>query len=223
MDDIGCEDQPASQPSSERTRRRCLDCSAVFNYLQTAAAGLKCEVVALYYASLDPATGCAPRTLVALALAYALSPIDLIPDFIPILGLLDDLVLLPCILWLAVKLIPTEVMVSARERARSEPLRLHKHQGAAFFIALIWLISLEGAAMAVMPLLPHSVHHFEHAIYIALAALFVLGVGIYMLYTRLRVRETELPDSSTAAAGSNPPGAVARPLQEPLLRSEDFV
>jgi len=57
-------------------------------------------VLALFYASQDPSVGWVPRVIAAFALAYALSPLDLIPDFIPVLGILDDLILLPGMIWL---------------------------------------------------------------------------------------------------------------------------
>ncbi len=57
-------------------------------------------MLALFYASQDPSVGWAPRVIAAFVLAYALSPMDLIPDFIPVLGFLDDLILLPGMIWL---------------------------------------------------------------------------------------------------------------------------
>jgi uncharacterized membrane protein YkvA (DUF1232 family) len=81
--------------------------------------------------------------LPAVALAYALSPLDLVPDFIPILGLLDDLLLLPALLWLAIRAIPPQVMEDARERARREPLLLHRNWPAALVFFLLWLLSAE--------------------------------------------------------------------------------
>lgn len=69
-------------------------------WLQHAANQLKRSVLALFYASQDPSVGWAPRVIAAFVLAYALSPLDLIPDFIPVLGILDDLILLPGMIWL---------------------------------------------------------------------------------------------------------------------------
>jgi len=81
------------------------------------ARQLKREVYALYLAYRDPRTPWHARLWAALVVAYAFSPIDLIPDFIPILGYLDDLVLLPLGVALALKLIPAEVMVDSRAKA----------------------------------------------------------------------------------------------------------
>lgn len=67
-------------------------------------------------------------TLLALGLAYALSPIDLIPDFILLLGLLDDLVLLPIGIWMAVRMIPAEVWEECRRRAGESPPELDSLQ-----------------------------------------------------------------------------------------------
>ena len=62
---------------------------------------------------------------------------DLIPDFIPVLGILDDLVLLPAMIWVAIKIIPCHVMVDARARAEQEPLRLARNWCMAVFIFLM--------------------------------------------------------------------------------------
>jgi len=79
------------------------------------------------------------------AVAYALSPIDLIPDFIPVLGYLDDLIIVPALVWLALKLIPNDVLFQARERAidwisnnQSKP----KSYVGLFIVVAIWLFFL---------------------------------------------------------------------------------
>lgn len=81
----------------------------------------------------------------AVVLAYALSPLDLIPDFIPILGIVDDLVLLPGLIWLAVRLIPADALERAKQKAQDEPLQLDKNWFAAFVICLLWDAALIGA------------------------------------------------------------------------------
>ena len=78
---------------------------------------LKRDVYALYLAYRDPRTPWAARIVAACVVAYALSPIDLIPDFVPVLGTLDDLILVPLGLLLAIRLIPPEVMADCRARA----------------------------------------------------------------------------------------------------------
>ena len=83
------------------------------------AAALTREVIALWFASRDPRTPLAAKVLALLVVAYALSPIDLIPDFIPVLGYLDEVVLLPGAIYLILKLIPAQVTDGlARERSR---------------------------------------------------------------------------------------------------------
>lgn len=76
------------------------------------------ELYALYLAYRDPRTPWYARLLAAAVVAYALSPIDLIPDFIPVLGYLDDLILVPLGIALAVRLIPATVVEESRRRAR---------------------------------------------------------------------------------------------------------
>jgi uncharacterized membrane protein YkvA (DUF1232 family) len=81
----------------------------------------KREAHALTIAARDPRTPRLARWLALGVVAYALSPIDLIPDFIPVLGHLDDLVIVPLGVWLALKLIPPEVMADARKMAGVTP------------------------------------------------------------------------------------------------------
>jgi len=87
--------------------------------LRSRVKQLKSEVVALSLAIRDPRTSWYARAAAALVVAYALSPIDLIPDFIPVLGYLDDVVLLPLGLWLTARLIPPAVLAESRARAGS--------------------------------------------------------------------------------------------------------
>lgn len=86
-------------------------------WIKAQAQRLKTETVALYWVAHHPATPWYAKALVFLVVAYAVSPIDLIPDFIPVLGLLDDLLLLPLGIALALKLVPPAVMQECRARA----------------------------------------------------------------------------------------------------------
>ena len=114
------------------------------SFLQTwklRARALKREVYALYLAYRDPRTPWYGKVVAALVVAYAFSPIDLIPDPIPILGYLDDLVLVPLGAAIALRMIPPEVMADSRAKAE-EVLRAGKPiswVGAAI-ITLIWLL-----------------------------------------------------------------------------------
>jgi uncharacterized membrane protein YkvA (DUF1232 family) len=83
------------------------------------AQRLKTELYALYLAYRDPRTPWYARVLAALVVAYAFSPLDLIPDPIPVLGYLDDLLLLPLGIWLVLRLIPAEVMADSRLAAQA--------------------------------------------------------------------------------------------------------
>lgn len=101
------------------------------------AKSLKAETLALYLAARHPQTPWAARLLVAFAVGYALSPIDLIPDFIPVLGYLDELILLPMLLWLALRMIPASVMADCRARAGELAARPVSRL-AGFMIFMIW-------------------------------------------------------------------------------------
>ncbi len=109
--------------------------------LKTQAKTLKTEIRALMIASRDPRTPWTAKMLAVLIVAYALSPIDLIPDFIPVLGYLDDLILLPLGILLAIRLIPPAVMDEARQTATQVEGRSPGWVGA-IIISLIWLLGL---------------------------------------------------------------------------------
>lgn len=110
------------------------------------ARALKKEIHALLIAYRDPRTPWYAKAWALVVLAYALSPIDLIPDFIPILGYLDDLILLPMGIALAVKLIPAAVMAEARLTATKAEDSMFGKVGAVI-IALVWL-ALIGLAVS---------------------------------------------------------------------------
>jgi uncharacterized membrane protein YkvA (DUF1232 family) len=114
-----------------------------FESWKAKAKQLKREVYALYLASKDPRTPWYAKVLAALIIGYALSPIDLIPDFIPVLGYLDDLIIVPAGIVLLVKMIPKEVMEEAREKARSlDEQKNPKNWIAGLIIVLIWLLGI---------------------------------------------------------------------------------
>jgi uncharacterized membrane protein YkvA (DUF1232 family) len=81
------------------------------------ARRIKRDAVTLWFACRHPATPWAPKVLCLFVVGYALSPIDLIPDFIPVLGYLDDVLLLLSLIWLAVRLLPAAVLEDSRARA----------------------------------------------------------------------------------------------------------
>lgn len=113
---------------------------ALLAELKQRANHLKTETFALYLAARDPRTPWYAKLLVAGVVAYALSPIDLIPDFVPVLGYLDDLVLVPLGIAVAIKLIPPHVLAECRARAR-DTLRNGRPVSwvAGVVIIVIWL------------------------------------------------------------------------------------
>lgn len=112
--------------------------------LKAQAARLKRDICALRLATRDPRTPWYAKVLIICVVAYALSPIDLIPDPIPIIGYLDDLVLLPLGIWLALRLIPQQVLQECREQAQSASESLPRSWSAAAVIVLVWLTVLIG-------------------------------------------------------------------------------
>lgn len=113
----------------------------IFSELKHRASHLKAETFALYLAARDPRTPWYAKLLVAGIVAYAFSPIDLIPDFVPVLGYLDDLILIPMGIALAIKLIPHSVLAECRARA-NETIQNGKpvSRVAGAVIVVIWLV-----------------------------------------------------------------------------------
>lgn len=100
---------------------------------------MKRNLYALYLAMQDPRVPRLPKLVIGLVVAYALSPFDLIPDFIPVLGWLDDLVILPAGIWLAVRLLPEQVWEDCLARAARGGRKLKRSLLAAIVIVLIWI------------------------------------------------------------------------------------
>ena len=96
--------------------------------------------LALYIAARDPRTPWFAKLLALLVAAYALSPIDLIPDAIPVLGFLDELILLPIAIALIARLIPTQIMAESRAAAQAMVEKPHSKAGAAIIIT-IWALA----------------------------------------------------------------------------------
>lgn len=120
---------------------------------KTKASELKRDTYALYLAVRDPEVPWYVKALGVLVVGYALSPIDLIPDFIPILGYLDDLVLIPAGIALIRKLLPPGVMERCRERASRELAGAKLRSiPAAVIIGLLWLL----VAAALIKILVHT-------------------------------------------------------------------
>lgn len=113
------------------------------------AKALKHEVHALIFAIQDPRTPVWVKVFAVLLVTYALSPVDLIPDFIPVLGLLDDLLIVPVGIYLIRKWIPTEVLEEARSRVTEQSKnivsRTWRHAGLLMMVAL-WSMMLLGAS-----------------------------------------------------------------------------
>lgn len=107
--------------------------------LREWARRLKRDVVALWIAARDARVAWHVKLLAGAVAAYALSPIDLIPDFIPVLGYLDDLLIVPAGIWLAARLIPAPLMQEFRDRAMGKADRPTSSAAAAVII-LLWII-----------------------------------------------------------------------------------
>lgn len=108
--------------------------------LKERARALKRELGALYWALQDRRTPAVAKIIAAAALGYALSPVDLIPDFIPVLGYLDDLLILPALIALSVRLIPPEVLEDARRRAEGEFPSLRRNWIAGSLFLGLWAV-----------------------------------------------------------------------------------
>ena len=109
--------------------------------LRDWAREIKKDVVALYIAARDPRVPWYVKLAAAAIAAYALSPIDLIPDFIPMLGYLDEVIILPVAIALVIKMIPAPLLTEFREEAQKRAERPTSRVGALVIVA-IWVAAL---------------------------------------------------------------------------------
>lgn len=112
-----------------------------FGWLRRWAKGIKRDIYALWLAARDKRTPWYAKLIALLVAGYAISPIDLIPDFIPVLGYLDDVIIVPLGIMLAVRLIPKPLMAELREKAQQRVDNPTGHMAAAMII-LLWLLCL---------------------------------------------------------------------------------
>ncbi len=121
------------------------------NWLKEQSKKLKRDIPAIYIALKDKSTHFLAKLAAAATIAYALSPIDLIPDFIPVLGCLDDLIVLPALAALTIKLIPKETLDECRKRAEmlwedGKPKKWYY----AIPVVLVWILILWGIVRAII-------------------------------------------------------------------------
>ena len=120
------------------------DVSGMLDQLKSRARALKREAHAIYIAARDPRTPWYAKALIFFVVAHTFSPIDLIPDFIPVLGYLDDLIITPGGIWLAVRLIPAEVLEESRATAATHGVDGSVGKVGAVIIILVWIIGTIG-------------------------------------------------------------------------------
>jgi uncharacterized membrane protein YkvA (DUF1232 family) len=121
---------PVPNATAQRALRR----------LREQARNLKRESYVLYFAARDPRTPWYAKLLAAAVVTYALSPIDLIPDFIPVIGYLDDLIIVPLGVAVVLRLLPAEILKECRARAQVRMQRPVSWVGAVFIVA-VWLLA----------------------------------------------------------------------------------
>ena len=112
-----------------------------FDKWKQRARQLKTEVYALYLAYKDPRVPWYAKALAVVVACYALSPIDLIPDFVPVLGYLDDLIIVPLGIFLVIRLIPPNVMAEHRDLADAAQDRPVSRTGATMIVA-VWIAAI---------------------------------------------------------------------------------
>jgi uncharacterized membrane protein YkvA (DUF1232 family) len=117
------------------------------------ARGLKRDVHAVYLSARDPRTPWYARVVAILVAAYALSPIDLIPDFIPVLGYLDDLLIVPLGIMLVIRLIPADVLEEHRATVEGRRADRPVSYVAAAFMITLWIVAAVALYWWLEPLL----------------------------------------------------------------------
>ena len=122
----------------------------MIDQLKSWARTIKRDIAVLWLAARHPAVPWLAKTVAAATVAYALSPIDLIPDFVPVLGYLDDLIITPGGIWLAVRLIPPEVMAEARATAATRGVDARLGKVGALIIISVWILAAIGVLYYVL-------------------------------------------------------------------------
>ena len=128
----------------------------MFEKLRSHVRALKNEAYAIYLASKDPRTPWYAKALIYFVVAHTFSPIDLIPDFIPILGLLDDIIITPLGIALAIQLIPDEVLAEARLTVATHGVGRGVSLVGAGIIITIWILAIIWGATIILRLVENS-------------------------------------------------------------------
>ncbi len=110
--------------------------------LKEKAGILKKEIFVIYFAFRHPQVSIFTKIIIALALGYALSPVDIIPDFIPVIGYMDDLIIIPGLIYLAIKTIPEAALEECRTMAAGKAIKLKDNWITGTLFISIWLILL---------------------------------------------------------------------------------
>ena len=124
----------------------------MFEKLRSRARALKNEAYAIYLAAKDPRTPWYAKALIYIVVAHTFSPVDLIPDFIPILGYLDDLIITPLGIALAIRLIPAEVLAEARLTVATQGFDRRVGLVGAGIIIIIWILAIIWGATIILRL-----------------------------------------------------------------------
>jgi len=122
----------------------------MLNKLKSRARALKNEALAVYFAAQDPRTPWYAKALIYFVVVHTFSPIDLIPDFIPVLGYLDDLIITPLGLALAIRLIPPEVLEEARGRVATQGVARSVGYVGMAIIIIIWILAIMWAVSIIL-------------------------------------------------------------------------
>lgn len=115
----------------------------MFATIRKWARRIKSDIIVLWFARKHPDTPFMAKAVCVVAVVYALSPIDLIPDFIPVLGYLDDVLLVPALIWLAIRLLPARVLLDSREQTEAwitKYGRKPKSYIGGVLVVLIWIV-----------------------------------------------------------------------------------
>lgn len=108
--------------------------------LKEKAILLKQNISTLYYASKNPKLPLRAKCLIIFIIGYTMSPIDLIPDFIPILGYLDDIIIIPFLIAIVIKMIPNDILIDSKNKAKEQKLSLKKNWVFGVVFILIWAL-----------------------------------------------------------------------------------